>query len=192
MNRPPSRAESRFALALYAPAPKGTHMNQAIVPFRQREELDIQTIGEIFSKSGFFQDAQQAAQAITKILAGRELGIGPMASMTGIFLVKGRITLSANLIASLIKRSGRYSYRVKRLDNEACAITFLDGGEPIGESTFTKEDAIAAGLWGQQGPWKSYPRNMLYARAISNGAKWYCPDIFGGPVYPAEELAAAI
>jgi hypothetical protein len=29
---------------------------------------------------------------------------------------------------------------------------------------------------------------MLFARAISNGVKWYCPDIFSGPVYVPEEM----
>jgi len=50
------------------------------------------------------------------------------------------------------------------------------------------QDATKAGL-ASQGIWKSYPRNMLYARAMSNGAKWYCPSIFGGPVYHNGELA---
>ena len=30
---------------------------------------------------------------------------------------------------------------------------------------------------------------MLFARAMSNGARWYCPGIFGGsPVYTADEM----
>jgi hypothetical protein len=29
---------------------------------------------------------------------------------------------------------------------------------------------------------------MLFARAISNGVKWYCPDVFSGPVYVPEEM----
>lgn len=29
---------------------------------------------------------------------------------------------------------------------------------------------------------------MLFARAISNGVKWYCPDVFAGPVYVPEEM----
>jgi len=33
---------------------------------------------------------------------------------------------------------------------------------------------------------------MLFARAISNGAKWFCPDIFGGPVYTPDELGAEV
>ena len=33
-----------------------------------------------------------------------------------------------------------------------------------------------------------YPQNMLFARAMSNGVKWYTPDIFAGPVYTPEEM----
>ncbi|KAF5276407.1 hypothetical protein FQR65_LT16339 [Abscondita terminalis] len=33
---------------------------------------------------------------------------------------------------------------------------------------------------------------MLFARAISNGVKWYCPDVFSGPVYTPEELSMTI
>ena len=40
--------------------------------------------------------------------------------------------------------------------------------------------------------WKHYPRNMLFSRAISNGAKWYCPDLFGGPVYTPDEMDAIV
>jgi len=33
-----------------------------------------------------------------------------------------------------------------------------------------------------------FPKNMLFARAISNGVKWFCPDVFSGPVYVPEEM----
>ena len=29
---------------------------------------------------------------------------------------------------------------------------------------------------------------MLFARAISNGVKWFTPDVFSGPVYVPEEM----
>jgi hypothetical protein len=147
---------------------------------------DIVTLSEILAQSGFFSDSRSPAQCVAKILAGKELGFGAIAAMTGVYIVKGRVTLSANLIAAAIKRHGRYDYRVKRLDNQACEIEFRDGDEPIGSSTFTLADAKAAGLGGDN--WNRYPRNMLFARALSNGAKWYCPDVFGGPIYTPEEL----
>lgn len=151
-------------------------------------QIDVMQLGQVLSKSGYFADAKDAAQAVVKVLAGQELGIGPVAAMTGIFIVKGRVTMSANLIAAQIKRSGRYNYRVLRLDDSGCEIAFFEGGQEIGRSSFTEADAKSASLWGSSDPWKKTPRNMLFARAISNGAKWYCPDIFAGPVYTPDEL----
>lgn len=150
--------------------------------------MDMMTLGQMLAKSGYFQDAKETAQAIVKVLAGQEMGIGPIAAMTGIYIVKGRVTLSANLMAAQIKRSGRYNYRVTRLDDEVCTLEFFEQGTSIGTSTYSKDDAMKAGLWGQAGPWKSTPRNMLFARAVSNGAKWYTPDVFSGPVYTPDEL----
>jgi hypothetical protein len=154
---------------------------------------DPVALGNVLAKSGFFTDSKSEAQAAVKVMAGEELGIGPVAAMTGIHIVKGKVTLSANLIAGQIKRSGRYDYRVTRLDGTGCVIEFSQGGEKIGTSEFTADDAKAAGLWGQAGPWKAHPKNMLFARAMSNGAKWYCPDVFAaGPVYTPDELGAEV
>ena len=36
------------------------------------------SLADTFVKSGFFSDTKQAAQAVVKIIAGRELGFGPM------------------------------------------------------------------------------------------------------------------
>jgi hypothetical protein len=63
------------------------------------------------------------------VLAGREMGIGPVASMTGIYIVKGRVTLSANLMAAQIKRSGKYNYIIRRMDDTGCAIEFIEGAK---------------------------------------------------------------
>ena len=151
---------------------------------------DTMQLGDVLAKSGFFSDSRGAAQAVVKVLAGRELGFGPVASMTGVNIIKGRVTLSANMIAAAVKRSGLYSYRVKRLDDTGCELVFFEGGQEVGTSSFTAADAKKAGLSGDN--WTKYPRNMLFARAISNGAKWYCPDIFGGPVYTPDELGAVV
>lgn len=155
-----------------------------------RNELDILTIGDILVKSGFFADTTQQAQAIVKVLAGAEIGFGPIASMTGIYIVKGKPSLSANLIAAAVKRSGKYNYRITEHTETACTIIFFEHAEKCGESRFTMEDAKRAGLAQQN--WQKYPRNMLFARAMSNGAKWFCPDIFGGPVYTPDELGEVV
>ncbi len=151
---------------------------------------DTIRVGKILAQSGFFADAKEAAQAITKVLAGAELGFGPVASMTGIYLVKGHVTLSANLIGAAIKRSGKYNFRVTTLTDAECIIAFFEGGESIGVSSFTMAQAKAAGIAGDT--YSKFPRNMLYARAMSNGAKWFTPDVFAGPVYTPDELGAQV
>ena len=127
------------------------------------------------------------AQAAVKIQAGAELGIPPVAAMSSIYIVEGKPTLSAVLMGALVKRSGRYNYRVIEHTNDKCSILFFEDKEQIGTSTFTYEDAQAAGVVRNQ-TWTKYRRNMLFARAMSNGCRWYCPDVFGGPIYTPEEL----
>lgn len=152
---------------------------------------DPVALGQVLAASGYFDDARQAAQAAVKVMAGAELGFPPIASMTGIYIVKGRVTLSAQLMAATIKRSGRYDYRVVEHTTECCRIEFTEGGETIYTSEYTMADAKAAGLAGSD-TWKKHPRNMLFARALSNGAKWATPDVFGGPIYTPDELGAEV
>ena len=41
--------------------------------------------------------------------------------------------------------------------------------------------------------WKNYPKAMMFARAISNGVRTYCPDVFSGMlVYTPDELNAQV
>jgi len=157
-----------------------------------RDLNEVLTLGKTLAAAGYFSDAKDAAQAAVKVLAGSELGIGPVASMTGIYIVKGRVTMSANLMAAQIKRSGRYNYRVATMQNDLVSIVFYEGKDEIGTSSFSRADAEAAGLWNSSDPWRKTPRNMLFARAMSNGARWFCPDIFSGPVYTPDELDVSI
>jgi hypothetical protein len=49
-------------------------------------------------------------------------------------------------------------------------------------------DARTAQLGGQN--YQKFPRNMLFARAMTNGARIHCPDVFVGSVYTPDELGA--
>ena len=162
-----------------------------------RNEIDIESLGAIFVASGFFADTRSKAQAIVKIIAGDEMGFGPMASMRGVHIIEGKPTIAADLIAAAIQRSKRYAYRVAQLDNNGCTINFyeaVDGKlEKLGASTFDQADAKAAGLLGRKGDmYSKFPRNMYFSRALSNGARWYCPEIFSGAIYTPDELGATV
>jgi hypothetical protein len=153
---------------------------------------DPVALGQVLAGSGYFADARQAAQAAVKVMAGQELGLGPIASMTGIHIVQGKVTIGANLIAAMIRRSGRYTYRITQHTDEVCELVFFEAGQEIGRSAFSIEDARRAGLVKAGSPWVSHPKNMLFARAISNGAKWHCPDVFTGPIYTPDEFGVDV
>lgn len=139
-------------------------------------------------RSNLFADLKDEAQAVVKVMAGRELGIGPFASLENISIVQGRVTLGYTLVGALVKRGGKYNYRVKRKDKEGCIIEFSENGKVVGESSFLKEDAERAGLASKKN-WRDYPSNMYFARALCNGARQFCPDALNGiAVYDPDEM----
>jgi len=145
---------------------------------------DIMIMAKTFAESGMFTDAKQMGQAFVKIQAGQEIGIPPFAAMSGIHIIQGKPTIGAGLIASTVKGSGKYDYKVIKLDDKICSLDFYQGKENIGNSTFTIDDAKKALTKNIE----KFPKNMLFARAISNGVKWFCPDVFAGPIYTPEEM----
>lgn len=150
-----------------------------VMPFQ-----DIMVMAKTFAESGMFTDAKAMGQAFVKIQAGQEIGIPPFAAMSGIHIIQGKPTIGAGLIASTVKGSGKYDYKVLEMTDKICRIEFYQGKDKIGLSEFTIEEARKA----QTKNIDKFPKNMLFARAISNGVKWYCPDVFAGPVYTPEEM----
>ena len=108
------------------------------------------------------------------------MGFAPFASVNGIHIIQGKPTVSANLMAAAVKRSARYDYRVREMSATLCRLEFFErvGGklESLGLSEFTAADAQKAGTQNLA----KFARNMLFARAMSNGVRWYCPDVFDG------------
>lgn len=165
---------------------------------------ELKNIAVAFAESGAFPDVKTAAQAFVKIMAGQEYGLGPMAAMQGIYYIKDKPALAAVTIAGCIKKSGVYDFRTHWLTRKpnvgivrsedpvndfvaGCEVEFYQGGSLIGSSTFTDDDVAAASL-SSNANYTKYKRNMLFSRALTNGARWYCSDVFSGSVYTPDEL----
>ena len=158
----------------------------------QSTGLDLMTLSTVMVQSGFFPNAESVAQGVVKILAGRELGFPAIASMRHIYVHNGHIGLQATLIATQIRRSGTYDYRIVESTDAKCSIEFQRkrDGEWVSEGTasFTIEEAQRAKLVKTGSGWENYPSDMLFARAITRGQRRYCPDVFGQAVYSEEEV----
>lgn len=156
------------------------------------ELASLQNYAAVFIKSGMFPDTKNLSQGIVRIMAGKELGLEPFAAMRGIDIIQGQPRLAASAIATVIKRSKKYDYRVPKWSTTGCTIAIYetdDKGkkEKIGEYSYEEEDARTAGLLGKDN-WRKYPKNMYFARAISGAARTFCPDVFVGSVYSEDEL----
>ena len=152
---------------------------------------DLSRMSSMLASSGYFSDAKDAAQCGVKVIAGLAMGIDPFSAMTGIHIIKGKPTVGAGIMAAAIKRHPRYDYKVRELNAKSCKVEFFENSESCGISELTFAEATAAGLTNKDN-WKNHPKNMLFARCISNGVKFFCPDVFDAPVYTPEEMGAEV
>lgn len=149
---------------------------------------DLARFAKMAASSGLFGDVKDAAQAAVKVAAGAELGLGPIQSLTGLHVMKGKVTLGANLQAALARRAG-YSWRIIEHTTDVCRLMWVSPtGDEMGEVAFSMEDARRANLGGDN--WRKHPKNMLFARAITNAIRWMCPEIAIG-VYEPDEVEDA-
>jgi hypothetical protein len=165
---------------------------------------DIQTLAEAAAKSGLYSTIkyeggkQKSAQlsvyeALIKIKLGQEFGFKEAQSLSLIQVINGKPTVAAKGLAAMVKASGKYDYVVNQWNHKVCQVTFFQNGQrdriKLGISSFTIEDAKKAGLLDGKNKhtWEKYTRNMLFARAISNGVTLYCPHI-GAGLYSSEEM----
>lgn len=150
---------------------------------------EVMSLGKMLAEAGYFEDVKSQAQAVVKILYGKEMGISPMASMNGLYVYKGKVCMYADLINDKIKASGVADFRVKKLTNDEAILEWFDPRtkEIFGESDFTIKQAEAAGLLTKV-TWKAYPKNMLFARALTFGLRLFARQVFAVTVYSVEEM----
>lgn len=169
---------------------------------RKLIELTVDEMSRVavaFAKSQTFKsgrDPMTPEQIFVVILAGQELGLGPSQAVMGIKMIEGKPELSANTMAAMVKAGGKYDFRVSYSDDDPtasaedlwCEVAFflVDGGESVGVSRFSKHDAEVAGLW--RNNYLKFWRNMLFARALSNGVKWFCADALRVSAYHEGEI----
>lgn len=154
-------------------------------------EKDAMLLGAMI-QSGYFKDATSISKAITKALIGQSMGMGLVQSMNSLYVIDGRVAMDSHAIRNTAVMAG-YTIKTLTLDENKCALEWSvrkDGKEEVlGISEYTWEDATKAGLVDKQN-WRKFPKDMLFARAITRGARMYANQAFANqPVYERDELA---
>lgn len=131
----------------------------------------------------------QPSNVLMAISMGHALGLEPAIALTGIKVIDGTPSLSAQLQAALVRRAG-HKLRVTHKDGTATAVLIRrDDPEHEHVAVWTMERAQRAGLAGK-GAWRTYPEAMLSARALTEVIRMAASDVLLGIAYTAEELGA--
>jgi hypothetical protein len=122
---------------------------------------------------------KQPANILIAMQAGESLGITPFQAIQGIDVIKGKMSLSAELMRALILRDG-HTLRVDVLTENGCRLLVARREHPdeVQQFDYTIEDAKRAGLTG--GNWALHPKAMLLARCTTMAARAVFADVIGG------------
>lgn len=135
------------------------------------------------------QYRNQPGNLLYAIEYAEAIGVHRMTAITGIHVIEGKPSASAQLIAALVRRAG-HKLRVSYTGGVARAV-IIRTDDPDFEfvSEWSMKRASDAGLTGKK-VWKQYPDAMLKARAITEVARDAASEALFGIIYTAEELGA--
>lgn len=127
------------------------------------------------------------AAVAAAVLAGREMHIGPMASLMHVHVVDGRPALSAEMSRALVQAAGHRIHFAEMTTTRCVVQGRRRGEEDVTTVTWTMDDARRAGLEGRTN-WRRYPRRMLAARATGELCRLLFADCLAGMPYVVEEV----
>ena len=113
-------------------------------------------------------------------LTAKEMGLPLMACLNGgLYTYDGKVTLSAQLMNMLIINAG-HKANVLQLSESICEIEFVRsdrfGSDSKFRYSFTIEQAHKADYM-KKDNWKKHPKDMLFSRVLSGGARKFMPDV---------------
>lgn len=125
---------------------------------------------------------------LAALLAGRELGLGPMTALNHVNIIEGRSSFSAQLQRAVAMSAGHQIDVVETTPERCVVVARRAGSEHTVRIEWTMADAKRAGLDGKQN-WRKNPRQMLQARATAEAARLVAPDATLGIPLTVEEAA---
>lgn len=150
-------------------------------------ELIQETCKKLLSTKHYQNLGEAGIHAI--LARSKALGIHPFEALnSGFYVVQGRVGMSTEMMAALVRKRGHSITKDPKSNNEICILhgKRADTGDTW-TCSFSKVDAEAAGLW--NGPtWKKYSGVMLYNRAMSMLFRQLFPDLSMGAGYVEDEL----
>lgn len=167
-------------------------MNNSLVVQGNTYEALKEQCGSLVKSKFLPASITTAEQALAIAIKGIEVGMPMMQSFAHINVIQGKPAISAEGMNFLIRKNCPEA-RLDILERSAerCKIRASRPNSLPCEFEFSIEDAKKAQLLANPS-WHKYPRNMLFARCMSDLARTMFPDCIGGISYTPEELGAVV
>lgn len=137
-------------------------------------------LAETFAVTGMC-GIKSPADALARIMTGRELGLTALQSIRGVYMIEGKPSLDASLLMGLcIQHPDCEKFDFMESTNERAVLHVKRRGRPLQEIVWTIDDAKQAKLIKENGAWVKNPKQMLRARCKSDGARLEFPDVTFG------------
>ena len=124
------------------------------------------------------------ANVLIAMQMGAEVGLAPMAAIQNIAVINGRPSIWGDAALGIVVVHPEYEWHKEGIEgegNKAVAwFTVKRRGQEAYTTKFSVDQAIKAGLWTKEGPWKTYPMRMLQMRARGFGIRDKFPDALRG------------
>lgn len=153
-------------------------MTSALVPVDQVERMALAV-----AKSGLF-GVKTPDQAMALMLIAQAEGLHPAIAARDYHVINGRPTLKADAMLARLQTAGG-SVRWGEYTDQRVVGTFSHPQGGSVEVAWTVDMATAAGLT-KNPTWRSYPRQMLRARCVSEGIRTVFPGVVVGTYTPEE------
>jgi len=145
---------------------------------------DIERMGAAIAKSGLF-GVKTPEQAVTLMLVAQADGLHPAVAARDYHVIQGRPALRSDaMLARFQLAGGKVEWLTHEDDVVSGRFSHPQGGSVVID--WTIERAKKANLTGKE-TWRSYPRQMLRARCISEGVRAVFPGVAVG-TYTVEEV----
>jgi hypothetical protein len=148
--------------------------------------LPIARIRAIFDSGLLPKSVKSWQQAMTIVLMGKELGIGPMTALRSIYVVDGKPTMSAELMVAMVRGKGMGTFSYEQTDGRCTVTGKRFGSEETYATTWDRKRAARAGLDRKEN-WLKYETEMLRHRAEAEVCRALFGDVLAN-VYLVEEL----
>ena len=150
-----------------------------LVPYQDMERMAV-----AIAKSKLF-GMKTAEEAIALMAVAQAEGMHPATAARDYHVIQGRPALKADAMLARFQAAGGKVEWKEYTDQRVCGKFSHPQGGSV-EIDWDQKRAIAAGLTNKDN-WRSYPRQMLRARVISEGVRTVFPGATG-VMYTVEEV----